>query len=234
MWYQFPSASTLHLASLELHGIVVLCKLSIVWTLIGTICIQVFNRRIRDTFTVFHSLLKEMAVCKYCSFNLNGSDDVRLAFLYSLCDVGHIALHLLVVLGTIGCIRIVRILKTVCLYLLLVSKYSLSVHYDILFIKQTLKKIMCRRSSRKSCQHLHDEITNSGKIALKRIRVRAINCLGGILFQVFLCPFFLLWGEMGKRACLEELDQSCMYQFIARLASDIAADKLTVHTDAFA
>ena len=38
---------------------------------------------------------------------------------------------------------------------------------------------------------------------------------------------------MGKRACLEELDQSCMYQFIARLASDIAADKLTVHTDAF-
>ena len=30
---------TLHLASLELHGIVVLCKLSIVWTLIGTICI---------------------------------------------------------------------------------------------------------------------------------------------------------------------------------------------------
>ena len=77
--------------------------------------------------------LKEMAVCKYCSFNLNGSDDVRLAFLYSLCDVGHIALHLLVVLGTIGCIRIVRILKAVCLYLLLVSKYSLSVHYDILF-----------------------------------------------------------------------------------------------------
>ena len=32
---------TLHLASLELHGIVVLCKLSIVWALIGTICIQV-------------------------------------------------------------------------------------------------------------------------------------------------------------------------------------------------
>ena len=32
---------TLHLACLELHGIVVLCKLSIVWTLIGTICIQV-------------------------------------------------------------------------------------------------------------------------------------------------------------------------------------------------
>lgn len=26
MWYQFPSASTLHLVSLELHGIVVLCK----------------------------------------------------------------------------------------------------------------------------------------------------------------------------------------------------------------
>ena len=77
-------------------------------------------------------------------------------------------------------------------------------------------------------------ITNSGKIALKRIRVRAINCLGEILFQVFLRPFFLLWGEMGKRACLEELDQSCMYQFIARLASDIAADKFTVHTDAFA
>ena len=99
MWYQFPSTATLHLTCLELHGIVVLCKLSIVWTLIGTICIQVFNGRIRDTFTVFHSLLKEMAVCKYCSFNLNGSDDVRLAFLYSLCDVGHVALHLLVILG---------------------------------------------------------------------------------------------------------------------------------------
>ena len=40
--------------------------------------------------------------------------------------------------------------------------------------------------------------------------------------------------QAGKRACLEELDQSCMYQFIARLASDIATDKLTVHTDAFA
>lgn len=144
MWYQFPSASTLHLASLELHGIVVLCKLSIVRTLIGTICIQVFNRRIRDTFTVFHGLLKKMAVCKYCCLNLNGSDDVRLAFLNSLCDVGHIALHLLIVLGTIGCIRIVRILKTVSLYLLLVSKNSLSVLYGILFIKQTLKKIMYR------------------------------------------------------------------------------------------
>ena len=79
-----------------------------------------------------------------------------------------------------------------------------------------------------------EHITNSGKIALKRIRVRAINCLGGILFQVFLCPLFLLWGEIGKRACLEKLDQSCMYQFITRLASDIAADKLTVHTDVFA
>ena len=33
--------STLHLASLELYGIVVLCKLSIVWTMIGTICIHV-------------------------------------------------------------------------------------------------------------------------------------------------------------------------------------------------
>ena len=104
MWYQFPSASTLHLTRLELHGIVVLSKLSIVRTLIGTICIQVFNSRIRDTFTVFHGLLKKMAVCKYCCFNLNGSDDVRLAFLYSLCDVGHVALHLLVVLATIGCI----------------------------------------------------------------------------------------------------------------------------------
>ena len=153
MWYQFPSTATLHLTCLELHGIVIIRKLSIVWTLIGTICIKVFNGRIRDTFTVFHSLLKEMAVCKYCSFNLNGSDDVRLAFLYSLCDVGHIALHLLVVLGTIGRIRIVRILKTVCLYLLLVSKYSLSVRYDILFIKQTLKKIMCRRSSWKHRRH---------------------------------------------------------------------------------
>lgn len=29
-----------------------------------------------------------------------------------------------------------------------------------------------------------------------------------------------------------ELDQSCMFQFITRLASDKAADKLTVHTDA--
>ena len=109
MWYQFPSASTLHLASLELYGIVVLCKLSIVRTLTGTICIQVFNRRIRDTFTVFHGLLKKMAVCKYCCFNLNGSYDARLALLYSLCDIGHIALHLLVVLGTIGCIKIIRI-----------------------------------------------------------------------------------------------------------------------------
>ena len=51
-------------------------------------------------------------------------DDVRLAFLYSLCDVGHIALHLLVVLGTIGCIRIVRILKAVCLYLLRLKQES--------------------------------------------------------------------------------------------------------------
>ena len=171
MWYQFPSASTLHLASLELHGIVVLRNLLIVRTLIGTICIQVFNRRIRDTFTVFHGLLKKMAVCKYYCLNLNGSDNARLAFLNSLCDVGHIALHLLVVLGTIGCIRIVRILKTVSLYLLLVSKNSLSVLYDILFIKQTQKKIMCRGSGRESSQHLHDKITNSGKIALKRIGV---------------------------------------------------------------
>ena len=31
MWYQFPSASTLHLASLELHGVVVLrLKLSFI------------------------------------------------------------------------------------------------------------------------------------------------------------------------------------------------------------
>ena len=92
MWYQFPSASTLHLASLELHGIVVHRKLSVVETMTGTICIQVFNSRMRDAFTIFHSLLK-MAVCKYCCFNLNGSDDVKLVFLYSLCYIGYIALH---------------------------------------------------------------------------------------------------------------------------------------------
>ena len=63
-----------------------------------------------------------------------------------------------------------------------------------LFFKQTQKKIMCRRSCWKNCQHLHDEIANSGKIALKRIGIRAVNGLGGILFQVFLCPLFLLWG----------------------------------------
>ncbi len=171
MRYQFPSASTLHFASLELHGIVVLRKLSIVGTLVGTIRIQLFNGRIRYAFAVFHRLLKKMAVCKYCSFNLNGSDNAWLAFLYSLCDVGCIALHLLVVLGTIGCIWIVRILKTVCLYLLLVSKNSLSVLYDILFIKQTLKNIVLRRGFRKNRKHLHDEVANYGKIALKRFRV---------------------------------------------------------------
>lgn len=32
----------------------------------------------------------------------------------------------------------------------------------------------------------------------------------------------------------KELDQSCMDQFVAGLAGDIAADKLTVHADAFA
>ena len=112
------------------------------------------------------------------------------------------------------------------------NRQQVKMLYGILFIKQTLKKIMYRGSGRKSCQHLHDEIANSGKIALKRIGIRAVNCLGGILFQVFLCQFFLLWGEIGKRACLEKLDQSCMYQFITRLASDIAADKFTVHADA--
>lgn len=30
------------------------------------------------------------------------------------------------------------------------------------------------RSGLKSCQHLHDKITNSGKIALKRIGVRTV------------------------------------------------------------
>ena len=143
MRYQFPSASTLHLASLELHGIVVLCKLSIVGTLIGTISIQLFNCRIRDTFTVFHRLLKKMTVCKYSCFHLNGSDDAGLAFLYSFCEVGYIALHILVVLTTIGRIWIVRILKTVSLYLLLVSKNNLSVLYDIreFGIRNTIKKL---------------------------------------------------------------------------------------------
>ena len=46
-----------------------------------------------------------------------------------------------------------------------------------------------------------EHITNSGKIALKRIRVRAVNGLGGILFQVFLCPFFLFWGR-DRKACM--------------------------------
>lgn len=150
MWYQFPSASTLHLASLELHGVMVLRKLSIIGTLIGTIRIQVLNGGIRDTFTVFHRLLKKMTVCKYSCFHLDGSDDAGLAFLYSFCDVSHIALHLLVILATIGRIWIVGVLETVSLYLLLVSKNSLSVLYDILFIKQTLKKIVLRRGLRKA------------------------------------------------------------------------------------
>ena len=42
-----------------------------------------------------------------------------------------------------------------------------------------------------------EHITNSGKIALKRIRVRAVNSLGGILFQVLLCPLFLPSGNKG-------------------------------------
>ena len=101
-----------------------------------------------------------------------------------------------VVLATIGCIRIVRILKTVCLYFLLVSKYSFSVLYDIQLIEQALKNIMCRRSGRKSCQHLHDEITNSGKIALKRISVRKrllwANSIAEILDFILFFQFFTL------------------------------------------
>ena len=77
-------------------------------SLVGTICIKVFNGRIRDAFAVFHRLLKKMAVCKYSSFHQNGSDDARLAFLYCLCDVGHIALHLLVDLGCHEAIELVR------------------------------------------------------------------------------------------------------------------------------
>lgn len=78
-----------------------------------------------------------MTICKYCSFHLNGSDDVGLSLLHGFCDIGHIALHLPVVLVTVGRIRIIRILDTIRLYLLLVPQDSLSVLYGILFVKQT-------------------------------------------------------------------------------------------------
>lgn len=123
----------------------------------------------RDTFTVFYSFLKEMTICKYCSFHLNGSDDVGLSLLHGFCDIGHIALRLPVVLFTAGCIRIVSILDTIRLYLLLVPQDSLSVLYDILFIKQTFKKIMRYSGGRKSNKHLHDEIACPCNIALKRV-----------------------------------------------------------------
>ena len=53
--------STLHLASLELHGIVVLCKLSIVWTLIGTICIQLNA----SSFQIFADAAAKQIICIY-------------------------------------------------------------------------------------------------------------------------------------------------------------------------
>ena len=83
---QFPSASTLHFASLELHVIVILRKLSIVGTLVGTIRIQLFNGRIRDAFAVLHRLLKKMAICKYSSFNLYGSDNAGIHTLEEIKD----------------------------------------------------------------------------------------------------------------------------------------------------
>ena len=53
--------STLHLASLALHGIVVLCKLSIVWTLIGTICIHVNA----SSFLIFADAAAKQIICIY-------------------------------------------------------------------------------------------------------------------------------------------------------------------------
>lgn len=126
---------------------------------------------IRDTFTVFYSFLKEMTICKYCSFHLNGSDDVGFPLLHGFCDIGHIALHFPVVLVTVGRVRIIRILDTVRLYFLLVPQDSLSVLHDILFVKQTFKKIIRYGGGRKSNKHLHDEIAYPCDIALKRVRV---------------------------------------------------------------
>lgn len=60
---------------------------------------------------------------------LNGSDNVRLAFLYCLCDVGHIALHLLVVVG-LYCVK-----KT----LWWCKKCAFTCSYDILQKTKTIK-----------------------------------------------------------------------------------------------
>lgn len=70
---------TLHLASLELHGIVVLCKLSIVWTLIGTICIQVNA----SSFLIF----ADAAAKQINRYLLMESYLFVFSFYYPVCDV---------------------------------------------------------------------------------------------------------------------------------------------------
>ncbi len=84
MRYQFPSASTLHLASLKLHVVMISGKLTVLGTPVGTVGIQVFYSGSGYPFAVSDSLPKEMAVGKDCSFYLYGGDDVGRTLAMSL------------------------------------------------------------------------------------------------------------------------------------------------------
>ena len=70
MWNQFPAASSLHLAGLELYVIMAPGKLAVLRTLVGSVGIQILYGRASDSFTVPNGILKEMTVGKDCRLDL--------------------------------------------------------------------------------------------------------------------------------------------------------------------
>ena len=102
-----------------------------------------------------------------------------------------------------------------------------------MLLKEREKKMMWRRSRWKKWEDVDDEIRNCGKIVVKGMRVRGVKCVGGMVFEVLVWGLLVVWGEMGKGGCVEEVEESCMYELIGRVGRDIGRDKVSVDREGF-
>ena len=145
---QFPAGTSLHLAGLELHASVTLCKFTVLRTLVGPVCVQILHGGLRDPLAVPDGPLDEMAVGECRGLHLHGCDDAGLLhfailvpLLHGLRDVGHVALHLLAVLVAVAGIRVVGVLDAVGRDGLLVAELHLPVLADkVLLAEHAVKK----------------------------------------------------------------------------------------------
>ena len=181
-------ASSLQLTREQFHAHMQFCELTVLGTLVCTVGIYILYQMACHPFRIGHGILQEMTVGESDGLCLHGGNDAWLVLFYSFCDVGHIAGDLLSALVTVCGIWVVRALKAVTGYLVLVTKLNIAFLHYILVVEYTVKQIIAGGIVPQTLEHGIYVKAYLDKSPGHLVLVRAIDGLAGILTEPDLRP----------------------------------------------